>query len=244
MGSSKYFFLACLAVVSFFVAIASTFAGTYNFYFDNAEQGDNSTATPTVKVNGNEKSDADVTQHPAASSNAPAASPVAVAPHLVSDEETPRSGVNWNLADLFNQNRFHHFSFGVGYANFDYSSKAPYDSNTYMGGDSGEGPLFSVGYDLNRDIGLKIYMAQLDNYWIDGANLELTPIHISIGKVDDLIDLGGLVGAEEFHDGWPGEKFVFGPRMNVNLTPAIQITSACRFTTASRLIEAGMALRL
>ena len=59
MGTLKSWAFAAVAIGSFFVAIASTFAGTYNFYFNNTEQGDNSTANPAVDVGTGEKGAAD-----------------------------------------------------------------------------------------------------------------------------------------------------------------------------------------
>ena len=68
----------------FFLALNSAHAGTYNFYFNNTEQGDNSTASPSVIVkdeNGNVVDPAQAGLAPATSAN-PTPPPPAQEPPL------------------------------------------------------------------------------------------------------------------------------------------------------------------
>lgn len=285
--TKKWIGLASITIGSMMVS-GVAFAATYNFYFNNTEQGDNSTATPNVTVEQDDKG-GPVKVTKAGGDPMPAASatpavmeqrvttPVQAPAQPVEDEPRATSEISkkYILAD---NGPFRHFSMGLGIAvldrkdlsnNYTYNysdSSDPFSSN-YGYSSSGStaatgGLMLTVGYDFTRDIGLRGFaVAYSDNPnntssgevssdatdWAYGGDLELTPVHFKVGRHENLIDLGAMVGATTYKsasDSVTEWKAFGGPRVNLNITDGIQITSSYRFSQYYNMFEIGAALRI
>ena len=117
--------------------------------------------------------------------------------------------------------------------------------------------MLTLGYDFTRDIGLGGFaVAYSDNPnntssgefssaatdWAYGGDVELTPIHFKMGRHENFIDLGGMVGATTYKsasDSVTEWKAFGGPRMNINITDGIQVTSSYRFSQYYNMFEIG-----
>ena len=105
------------------------FAATYNFYFNNTEQGDNSTATPNVTVQQDDKGGpAKVTKTGGDPMPAASATPAVMEQRVTTPvqapaqpvEEEPRAAVQTTKKYLFAEDGpFRHFSMGLGVALLD-----------------------------------------------------------------------------------------------------------------------------
>jgi hypothetical protein len=119
------------------------------------------------------------------------------------------------------------------------------------------GPSADLAYEFNREFGLNAFAAWLPsrdflgsvnspggNVFL-GFEMEVTPVHIAVGRISDLIDLGGMLGVSTINpdDGnWVAPHL--GARMNVNLGERWAVTTTARFNASMAVVEAGLAFRL
>jgi len=280
MKTTKWVGLAGIMVGSFMVS-GVAFAATYNFYFNNTEQGDNSTATPNVTVQQDDKggpakvtkTGGDIGPNPMASA-VPAVMEERVTTPIVAPaepiEQEPRASIDANTRQHFfgSDSPFRHFSMGLGLAVLDRNEPAssgsvsdPFGNTSYSyssspGTSTTGGLVLTLGYDFNRDVGLRAfavaysdgnsmdYTADSKTDWAEGADLELTPLHIKVGRRENFIDLGAIAGATLYKETSDAVRPFGGPRVNVNFSNAIQATTSYRFSSAYNMLEMGVAFRI
>jgi uncharacterized iron-regulated membrane protein len=163
-GRLRYVWHVLIGLIFGIVCLASiTWAATYNFYFNNTEQGNNSTATPTVTVtdgkaqksDGTDKKQAETATTPAqpaatapasdsaASSNTSSASLKSIAEEEIHGRQfrrvrlTAGPAVIWNKATISN-------SYYDGY------SWSNYDNSTFLGRWGG---MINLGVYLSKRCG-------------------------------------------------------------------------------------------
>jgi hypothetical protein len=280
MKTTKWIGLAGVTIASLLVS-GVAFAATYNFYFNNTEQGDNSTATPNVTVEQDDKGGpAKVTKTGGDPMPAASAVPAVMEQRVMVPvqapaqpvESEPRAMVQTTKRYLLAEDGgFKHFSMGLGVGVLDrknavggsYQYNDPNDPFSGYSVSSGSessatgGLMLTMGYDFTRDIGVRAFaIAYSDSTeytsddktdWAEGADLELTPIHVKIGHRENLIDLGGMVGGTNYKASSDADaewKVFGGPRMNVNITDAIQVTASYRFSELYNMFELGAAIRI
>lgn len=208
-------------------------AATYNFYFNNTEQGDNSTATPTVTLNGDKlKTTAEKTAGTSAPASVPAPASASSAPAVASHESTTALSPGEIAAP-----EFRHWRVTGGLVT----------KSSALGGS------VNLGYFFNREFGINAYGGGLgqnfvsgnSQHFFGGAELEVVPIRISVGRIDNLIDLGALLGVstlEADEDNWISPHA--GIRMNLNLGSRWALTTTTRFNASYAMGELGIAIRL
>lgn len=179
-------------------------AATYNLYFNNTEQGDNSTATPSVSIqqdaNGRlveAKKDPGVLQTPVTEAAtpqavlpAPVATPAptltATAPMSAARENKWRFGVLAGMA----------FEKGV-YSNSDSYPNVIYTgvrtTNDYLVDRQTPALILALGYAPLPYLGFNFF-AGVGEFPLWGAELEVTPIKINLFGFEDAFELGFMAG--------------------------------------------------
>ena len=216
---------------------------SYSLIFNNTEQGPNSTASPVVNVS----TDGTVTKSggqggttpaitgltapgisaPAANGAASVAADPVVAQGATSMQELPSS------PNLMRRVR-------VTTGAHSYFNRA---EDTKW---SGFGPSLGLGLTLVKGVGLNLHAGSTSELerWYGGADLELMPIQLSLGRFDNLIEAGGLVGASSLGRR-SGETATlhWGARVNANLGEQWGVTTAARVGRGYVLAEGGLTLR-
>lgn len=202
-----------------------TWGATYNFHFNNTEQGDNSTATPTVTVGSDGKaktsagdSSGTATTNAALGDSA-AASNVAKTESATSNSSKPvsRWGFNISVASLWLYGR-------------DY------------------GALIGAQYMFTRDLGFRAFIGN-SSYpqYYGGAEFLLTPIHLTFGKFEDLLDAGILLGLSRMRR--HGDAFInnldphLGASATLNLAHGWGLQTSVRANRDFILADAGIAIQ-
>jgi hypothetical protein len=230
---------------------------TYNIYFNNVEQGNNSTATPNVSINTGEKPPV------AAASPVPSAIPAIEAvnpPTPVPPAEQPAAKTTAALPEtgedgaVSRRHRWRLMALG-GYV---------------LQSGSGITPEISLGYSFAKSLTLSLYASpgsfggyssssshygygstasELSSAYpstaMIGAELEVTPFRIAMGRTDDLVDLGLLLGASTY--GRSEGNVVSldaGARATVNIGEQFGVTIAARGNLAYKMVETGIVIRL
>ena len=239
-------------------------AATYNFYFNNTEQGDNSTATPSVTV----RDDGKVFKNGVPVENAKKDA----TPGTAKDEASAPVGSSSyvSTAVVPKENKDPHWRFSLGVSAFkDYGSDASYPSSN--------DPQLSASFSFffNRYIGLTLFGSKLpgiaysmDNYsdsnWMMGFEAEIVPFHISIGGAENALEIGFLGGFETRYSSQTvyssnfysmggetmstGDNWEFQPeagiRVSVNLGHSWSIIGDVRATENYATGEAALAFKL
>ena len=209
-------------------------AATYNFIFNNTEQGDNSTATPSLSL----APDGTVTKTGADGKPVSSTQGVAQTPGGTTQVSSTSAPADSGAAT----GSFRHLRL-IG-------SAAIYQSSY---GDS-SGPKWggSFAYLFNRELGLNAFAALLptddgsgSNNVLAGLELEVTPIRLSFGRFDNLLEAGILLGGTHIpdHYGVWAEPHI-GGRVNLNLGESWGLTAAGRYASDYKMAEAGLAIRL
>jgi hypothetical protein len=207
-------------------------AATYTFIFNNTEQGDNSTANPGLSV----AADGTVTKTgvvaaPAkpvvnSSSQGLVQTPVA---------DAPVSSLAASATQPVATPEFRHFRL-IG-------SAAVYQARLQ----ESSGPKWtgSLAYFYNHEWGLNVFGVidtdAADNEVQAGAELELVPIRISLGRIENLVEIAILGGASHAQD-WTEPHI--GARVNLNLGESWGLTATGRYARDYAMAEAGLALHL
>jgi hypothetical protein len=203
-------------------------AATYNFYFNNSEQGDHGTVTPSVTVQSGAPAAV-----PGSAAPAPAAAPpVVVAIPVEQGASRPATAAAIAIAPPF---RHWRLTGGVQ------------DS---LGG---VGPLGGIGYFFNQDFGIQLYGGFLGNDLASpagaglflGTELEFSPIHLKLGRFADAVELGALLGVSTIaaeSDNWVSPHV--GARLSFNAGHDWGLTTAVRANASYLLFEMGLVARL
>lgn len=233
-------------------AVASTAWGaTYNFYFNNMEQGDNGQATPTVLVGPSPQpgiQQAQVAPAPEAAPVAPvtatpegpapaASQAVAIAPDPA-PSELRRVRLTFAAAGVW-QNVQESYSYEYAANGYSYTSRR-----------GTAGGLIGLGAYLSRGVALSGYFGAYEAFGggaspLVGADLELVPLRLSLGKWADAIEGALLLGASTFRraeGNWVALHA--GARLSFNFGSAWGVTAAARANLGSVIGEAGLVVRL
>ena len=190
-----------------------SWGATYNLYFNNTEQGNNSTATPNLTV-----TDGKVSSSGAGTTNAaPAAvttnttgpavaEPVHTEPVAAPSERADATSIAEAEPERpKKRTKWFKLTAGAGAAIQKYD---PHNLNG-MGSDfrSTQPALVIEGsMNLVKDLGINIFAASNvsssheSSSGFFGAELELMPLHLSIGRFENVLDLGLLAGVNNIRN--------------------------------------------
>ena len=237
-------------------------AATYNFYFNGTEQGDNSTATPTVTVNDDGKSKIPA---PQASSGSPTATASPVPPV---ESAVPVSSAHSEISAEKGQ-KLKHWAIDLSAVSL-WADEQMFDHGTYIERNNYFSGALAIRYSFNKDIGLQIFGGTVQkNFsqsitntsedwdgeskvlvvgirnWYAGAEITLMPFHLSFGKFENLIDLGALAGGSSLVGVNQNNLIAFhgGAKMDVNLTQNWGVQSSVRGNLGFVMASAGLALK-
>jgi hypothetical protein len=240
-----------LFLFTLFASEVAAYAATYNFYFNNTEQGDNSTATPNVVVNDGKKEGGKSLEpknpalDPAASSQATSAA--AAVPGPAPSSASGQQSTAALPADAVSPPEFRHVRLTAGAT----------DLLGAMGASVG------IGYFFNREFGFNAFgVLSRGDYKTFGANgtwsgteswtgfdagleMEVTPVRIAVGRIEDLLDLGGMLGVSTIAadtGNWVSPHL--GARLNINLGSRWGITTTARLNASYAMAEAGLVFKL
>jgi hypothetical protein len=122
--------------------------------------------------------------------------------------------------------------------------------NNYLGnGTEGNfGGLVEVGYFFNREIGLNLYGAAKSEYpsLLAGLDLELLPIRMSVGRIEDFIQIGFILGASTTVP-YGSENFAsmhVGARALINLGERWGVTAGVRANLGYIMGDVGIAIHI
>ncbi len=232
--------LASLAMA----ALASLAMGaTYNFYFNNTEQGDNSTANPSLSVVDGKGAKSGGTEplpevmaqpsHPPTPPAAPPATetltgppPVAAAPE--------QSTLMAKVESLLGQPEFHKTRFTVG------AGLHP-DHDVMLTANAGYFVSREIGFNAFGGVGSKRRRSEFNG----GAELEVVPFRVSLGRIENIVDVGFMVGASTSRPAsgnWVSPHL--GARVNFNVGSRWSLTVAGRGNLGYGSGEAALAIRL
>lgn len=217
-SSVKYYIFSAVVLV---LAGISLFTGpfsesaTYNFYFNNVEQGDNSNATPNVtisedgvkKTDGKEGDKQDKLNLMNPNSNPPPASGPNSVAQINTETLVPYTRHTYRLGILGGP------TWGLGHST--------------LNNDGRLGVNLELAWTPSRDIGINFFVGGLHQgtfvndggtLLLGGAEIEWTPIRISIGRIENMVDVGFLLGASSLAaapDNWVSAHT--GTRIALNL---------------------------
>lgn len=210
----KYLFL--IFVLIDFILRVSAQAGTYNFYFNNTEQGDNSTSTPSVVIKDGKKesSEEDTTEEsPAVEQKKP---PAKSDVETSEDEETSEELLSSRML-------FFRIVAGASYQSVtstrsksifeaDTNSSLPFWEQKTTEHSEGFGVLVSGSMFFGRYLGVTLNLGSLSS--LEG---ELTPLGLGRGILEPALLFG-----------FTGESLFAGGRISMNFTKSLSITVAGR----------------
>jgi hypothetical protein len=261
------------------LGVSAAWAGTYNFYFNNTEQGAGSTAAPTVTVSDEAKPAKAPAEAPSAPAAVPASAPAEAPalgppgaippppPGLAPPEILPPPGesvaaapveparparvrLDFGLSGLFQGGDYSSqplFAPTIGVAFF----PIPELGLHFFGGaylNSGQGndsytSTYGGGYPYGGNYGYGSYSSTPEFFF--GAELELLPIRISIGRFENLLEIGLLGGGSTIAASYDN-VFTFhgGGIVNVNLGEHWGLTGAVRGNLGYVMGSAGLIVHL
>ena len=210
-------------------------AATYNTFFNNVEQGANSTANPTLNVS-------DAKAKPIATSSEPAAVESESAPKTLIPTTTAQVQAPAAVPSEFSR---HRLRFGL-LAN----SSANLDS--YSGNERQIGGSLSATYFVIDDLGLSAFGGMNSNTrGFFGGELEVVPIHVGIFGLRNLLEVGLLFGTSNLGTnigtwgslhGGARLSLALGERFGLSGTVRTNLSERNRFQYV--LAEAGLTVRL
>lgn len=236
--------LAAVAGALILLAAWNAEAATYNFYFNNAEQGDNSTAAPSVVVHDKGEGQAPVVQkvpdpQPSAvpSGQAAGITPEPASPSPTSSNESVVPAYLPQPSDLMSKINRRWFRLQGGYSavgtvqpkndsytTYSYSSDYGYSTYSSSGSSHGRG-----GYELSATLLPSKYVGLTAFYGpVLGLEVEMIPIHSWEGKVE----MGFMLGVSQVNSegGAVGHG---GARLSWNTNYPWGVTLAARLAPTS-----------
>ena len=226
------------------------FPATYNIYFNNAEQGNNSTATPTVIVRdkSDEKPPEKSTEKPK-ENTAPSVELPAASPERQRIESTARIPVSEQVHEK------HYFRFIGGVSSLNTETQTTTQRSAFEGGfetfgsstssekKSTSGLHVDASYFFNRWIGLTAFVGQV--YGFEG---EVVPVHIGYDRVEFALMTGisnELVQAHAplVHFGLRASGY-FSSHWGLSVAARAGVTSLATNPFTYAMAEAGVTYRL
>lgn len=220
----------------FLFATSEVQAATFNYIFNNTEQGENSTASPSIVVDGDK-----ITKKNG---------------ELVSTTSAPSAPTNAEIESAHNL-KYRIMAMGnVMHHNSDQNITFRFTSRDFesLGRKSNSHINASLGASIftGRDMALSAFLiggkTEKAHY---GAEAEFIPLRIAVLGKSDFIETGLLLGASTIgrENLEKAGTFHAGARVNVNFLPQLGITGAARTNLNERskyryaMAEAGLAYR-
>lgn len=256
----KLYYIGIIVSLVCLAAPKDAHSATYNFYFNNTEQGDNSTATPNVTINDG-KAPKKQEQKPEVKSEDlpeqyPADEPAVVSPEATPVPSRPTSTAAARLESRRSFERDHpHWRFiGGAFAAHSEGNETiersvfdddwdPFNSSySERRSRSGGGVLLTGTYFFTPIIGATVFLGSAA-----GTEFELTPLHL----LNDTIELGAMVGVTAInYDLIDKASAHVGARLGLNFGRNWGISVAGRMTPYPnedfqfQMIEAGLTFRI
>ncbi|MGZ3709060.1 MAG: hypothetical protein ACXWPM_09840 [Bdellovibrionota bacterium] len=242
------------AAVGLLIGIATmtsiVWGATYNFYFTNTEPGHDSTATPSVTVTDGKAVTTGASPGPspmgnaaAAAAPAPAPTPAVTAEPVVAaaeevHETQEQTRARWRLNS---SDPLRHWELGLG-------AQA---RSTYGMSSVGPGAELDLGYHFTHDLGLEAFIGYnvgTISGWDQlhgGLEFQLIPVHISIGRFTDFIDLGVLAGLSTIAAA-PGNYVTVhgGARLDLNFGDRWGLTATGRLNAGYYMVSSGVTIHI
>ncbi|MBS1983686.1 MAG: hypothetical protein JST16_05890 [Bdellovibrionales bacterium] len=234
----KYLMRPLLILLGMIGMVSVAGAAVYNMYFNNVEQGDNSTATPSVTVHKTEegtkvtKTSGDGTvASPVVENPAPAPAPVAapVAAEATSVAAAPRavdSGLKWR------------FSLNGGRS---YNSGGWASSGKSIALNLGYFPLPYLGFNV---WGGHTFLHTGDRWAEGGAEIEVDPVKLNLFGFTDSVEVGVMAGLSNL--GRSPDNYVSlyaGARVALNFASRWNINVTGRGNYGFYTVDAGLGYR-
>ncbi|NCN26698.1 hypothetical protein GW915_03915 [bacterium] len=191
-----YFLGLSIAVLSLFFLAMKSGAADYNFYFNNTEQGDNSTNTPSMSVNGKP-----VTVENEQKIEGAEGESESIQPEILPPAPMNQTGVTMPVVDRKPRPKYFRAMLGILAP-----IKAPeaagqadgfFDQQYQPGDEDSASMMLSFGVMPLKYLGFNVfasgYSAGTDNGTI-GAEVEVNPIHVGLFGFEDTLELGAMAG--------------------------------------------------
>ena len=225
------YLMTVLSLIGLFTTEAS--AATYNWYFNNVEQGKNSEANPVLTTDGkktqkkriNEKGKETMTEVQGPSSSVEGTS-VVKEKSLTEDDER-----QWRMIVSASQ------------SGYDMGQASQYSS---------PGGMFSAAYYFEKQIGINLFGGFLPKEeFFAGGELELIPLQLKVFDLDRFIEAGLMLGAMSLGKTKTQDGTLHaGVRLNVNMGPRFGLSSTLRTNISGRantryyMSQLGLSYRL
>jgi hypothetical protein len=225
------------------VLTAGAQAATFQYIFNNVEQGEGGVANPTISVNGEK-----VKKNGVPVTTSPAPEPESPVPTMTAQGEEPSP----SLEPPF---RIRISASGARVTQSQGGSWAETGRDLRSLKDQGSGDAASLAFTVfpSRDIGLTGFWLspEATGRGVFGAELEYTPVRVEVLGKADFLDVAALVGANTFGRDILNEAGTLhaGARVSVNFHPQLGITGAVRSNFTGRhdyrftQAEVGLAYR-
>ena len=263
MRNLKYF--SVLLLISNLVLAVFARAATYNFYFNNTEQGANSTASPSVTVSDGKVVKTTPLEPTAAADGVSSTAVLPVEPTLATTAHIKQD----SLVKINHNNP--HFRFALSGLYMPASQSlvtVDQTHNRFVTGNTASGATLGVSYFPVSALGLSVYGGGYKNSGdpgtfvsFYGADVEIVPYRISVGKFENMIEPALLVGASTIpqdtttvNQGVITGKAVTesvvpmaGARLSLHLNSHLGLTASARLDIDRRSFmtaEAGIVVRL
>lgn len=247
-----------IAAIGIFALISLVRAATYNFYFNNTEQGDHSTAKPTVSVNADAKTVSVTDPAPKANTgDQKNLEPMPPVSSLGTDQVAAVTSVAKIDEPVREQNTsfFKKFRFGMSAftvrqkfkavhtsSSYTYSPDGNYSGTTFFPVESDAshyetGGLLNLSFHFNRYLATNGYIgiAFRNSSVLGGLEAQVTPFHFSIFGREDAVELAGLGGVSNashiFIDSYlePSVAPYFGAKVTIQISDRFALTTSARF---------------
>lgn len=242
------FILVTLIVIELYTFTQIVEAATYNVFFNNVEQGANSTSNPQLQISDgkvkkqtedapaattpttNNTEDTNVTQRPVGSSES------SDKPVIASEESKTRK-----------------FRFGLmGHV----SRINSLDSNyfNYNREFTSRGANISLAYFPMKEMGISLYtgFSALSGRYVEdasanylGLDMEIVPLRIALFGLEDFIKISGLIGGvTNYH--WDTSRALIGAKVGVQFGPRVELAAGVKTNLTDRktyketMLDAGI----
>lgn len=222
--------LVCMTLISSWVE-----AATFNYIFNNVEQGPNSTASPSLSVSGEKPK---LVQSPPEEGGAPVESLPSPVPSVAPVFPATQSTVT-------------HASSPGHDADKRKAWRAELLAHS-VNRDQGVGGTFTLGYFPLRELGVSARFGtgadfKQSAYW--GGELEVIPLRLSVFGAQDMLDLGAVVGGSSLGHALGTATAHAGVKSSIHFGDRFALTAGLRTNLTSRseftylLADAGISLR-
>ena len=208
--------------------ISVAWSATYSFYFNNTEQGPNSTATPSITVDGVKATGTGAQQ--TVSSNGTVLT--GLAPVSPADTAPAASIAN---APAVPSSGFKRFRVILGTTTL---------SRYGIGGLLKRvGGSFEAGFWIGKDLGIHVLGGGVSESTYGLAEIEIVPLRLTLFRFENLIELGVLAGGhtDSPYMDWPRYLHA-GARLNLNLGDSWSLTTSLRLSPGASIADAGLAM--